>query len=90
MTSIRYWWHCIQLVLVDTTLVNKHCKELLGTLALQVCRRELLDGLGECLESTELRVTFEVVSWDSAGGKDHRVVLVPHSDICRKSNVIPT
>jgi len=76
-------------VSVDTTLMNKHRKELFGTLPLPVCRRELLDGLGEGLEGTELGMTFEVVSWRSASGKDHSVVLVPHSDICRKSDVIP-
>ena len=76
---------------VDAILMNKYCLGLLGTLPLPVCRRELLDGLGECLEGTELRVAFKMVSWSSASGEDHRIVLVPHSDICTKScvSVIP-
>jgi len=64
--------------------MNKHHNRLLGTLSLPVCRGDLFDGLGKCLESTELRVPFEVVSWRSTSGKDHRIVLVPHSNVCEK------
>jgi len=64
--------------------MNKHHNRLLGTLSLPVCGGDLLDGLCECLESAELRVAFEMVSRRSASGKDHRIILVPHSDVCVK------
>ena len=60
---------------------DKRYGRLLGALSLPVRRGELLDGLGECLEGTELRAAFEMVSWRSASWEDHRIVLVPHSDI---------
>ena len=68
------------LVPVDI-LMNK----LFGTFTLPVCRSELLDGLSKCLESTELRVALKVVPRRSASGEYHRIVLVPHSHVCRKN-----
>jgi len=67
--------------------MNGRHGQLLGTFSLPICWGELLNGLGECLESTELGMTFEVVSRRSASREDHRIVLVPHSDICKKSDV---
>jgi hypothetical protein len=65
--------------------MNEFREPSFGTLFLPVCRSKLFDGLGECLESTKLGMTFEVVSWRGASGEDHCIVVVPHPDICRKS-----
>jgi len=83
-TRVALYIHMCVRIYFPSILVNKCHKRLLGTLSLPICRGELFHGLGECLESTELRVTFKVVPWRSASGEGHRIVLVPHSDICQK------
>lgn len=73
--------------MLEIALTNKSYTGLLGTFSFPIRRGESLYGLSEGLESTELGMTFEVVPWCSTGGKDHRIILVPHSDVCEISGV---
>lgn len=84
--SVAYVHDCVQIgvlsfLVLDTISRNRGYKGSLGTVCFPVHRGDLLDGLSERFEGTELGVTFEVVSGCSASRKDHCIVLVPHSNV---------